>query len=105
MPNVNPQALRIANEKIRPAADRFGQLYNFLKALQAKAAADGWLALFPADSQTLTDGASVDGRTIITNAEVRQFITLANDYVTFMEQASNTNRNLALKIAVNPDQF
>ena len=105
MPNINPQAIRIANEKIRPAADRFGQLYNFLKALQAKAAADGWLALFPADGQTLTDGASVDGRTVITNAEVRQFITLANDYVTFMEQASNTNRNLALKIAVNPDQF
>ena len=36
MPNTNPQAVRVTNEKIRPAADRFGQLYNYLKALQAE---------------------------------------------------------------------
>ena len=105
MPNTNPQAVRVANEKIRPAADRFGQLYNLLKALQAEATAKGWLTLFPADAQTITDGSDVDGRAIITNTEVRTFITLASAYITFMEQASNANRDLALKIAVNPERL
>lgn len=105
MPNTNPQAIRIANEKIRPAADRFGQLYNYLKALQAEASAEGWLSLFPNDAQVISDGSDVDGRAPITNAEVRSFITLAGAYLTFMEQTSNANRDLALKIAVNPERF
>jgi hypothetical protein len=105
MPNTNPQAIRVANEKIRPAADRFGQLYNLLKALQAEATAEAWLTLFPLDSQTISDGSDVDGRAVITNTEIRNFITLAGAYVTFMEQSANANRDLALKIAVNPERL
>ena len=105
MPNSNPQAVRVANDKIRPAADRFGKLYNFLKALQAEATAESWLTLFPVDVELVVDGSATDGRAPITDTDVRNFITLATAYITFMEQAGNANRDLALKIAVNPEQL
>ena len=47
MPNTNAQAVAIANEKVRPLADRFGQLYNLCKALQAESAAENWGAARP----------------------------------------------------------
>lgn len=106
MPNTNPQAIRIANEKLRPAADRFGQLYNSLKALQAEAQAEGWPALFAGGaSNVLSDGSDVDGRTPVTDADISGLITMASAFITWMEASSNANRNLALKIAVSPDRF
>ena len=105
MANTNPQAVRISNEKIRPCADRFGQLYNYVKALQAESAAEGWTALFPNDANVISDGADVDGRAIILNSDVSAFITLVSAYITFMEQSANANRNLTLKIAVNPERM
>lgn len=105
MPNTNPQAVRIANEKIRPAADRFGQLYNYLKALQAEAQAEGWTTLFPADGDSVVDGSALDGRTPIANTDVSQMITMAGAFIAWMEASANANRNLALKIAVNPERL
>lgn len=105
MPNTNPQAILIANTKIRPSADRFGQLYGLLKILQAEANAESWLTLFPNDAEIIVDGSSIDGRTPITNQDVRAFITLAGAYITFMEQNTNANLNLTMKIAVNPERL
>lgn len=105
MPNTNPQAVLIANTKIRVAADRFGQLYGYLKILQAEAGAEGWLGLFPADAELIVDGSAQDGRTPVTNNDMRAFITLAGAYITFMEQTSNANLNLTMKIAVNPEHI
>jgi hypothetical protein len=105
MPNTNPQAILIANAKIRPDADRFGQLYGLLKIHQAEATAENWLTLFPNDVEILVDGSAIDGRTPITNQDVRAFITLAGAYITFMEQNTNANLNLTMKIAVNPERI
>ena len=105
MPNTNPQAVRIANEKVHRAADRFGQLYNFVKALQAEGTAESWLTLFPADAQVIADGSDEDGRAPITNTDVRTFITLIGTFITYMEQNTNANRDLTLRIAVNPEQL
>lgn len=105
MPNTSPQAIRVANEKLRPLADRFGQLYNFCKALQGEAAAENWVAMFPVDAQTLSDGSDVDGRTIVTNADLNGLIAMAGTFITYMEQTSFANRNLTLKIAVNPERY
>lgn len=105
MANTNPQAVRVCNEKIRPAADRLGQLYNYLKSLQAEAQAENWGAMFAGGAgNEVVDGAQTDGRTVITDADVSGLITLAGAYLTFMEQSANANRNLALKIAVNPER-
>lgn len=105
MPNTNPQAIKISNEKLRPLADRFGALYNLCKALAAESSAENWPALFPADGQTLSDGADVDGRAVITNTDLSNFMSMVGTYITYMEQTSNANRNLALKIAVNPERY
>jgi hypothetical protein len=105
MPNTNPQAVAVANNKIRPCADRFGQLYNFAKALQAEAQAENWTAMFPNDAEVIVDGAATDGRTIIANSDVASFMTMVGTFLTYMEQTSNANRNLSLKIAVNPEKI
>jgi len=105
MANTNPQAIAICNQKVRPFADRLGQLYNLAKALQAEAQAESWTSLFPVDANTISDGSDVDGRTVITNSDVSSFITMVGAIITFMEQSSNANRNLTLKIAVNPEKI
>ncbi len=105
MANTNPQAIRICNEKLRPLADRCGQFYNLCKALQAEALAEGWVAMFPADGVTIADGADVDGRAVITNTDIASFITFIGAQITAYEASSFANRNLVLKIAVNPEHF
>lgn len=105
MPNTNPQAVFIANTKVRPLANRFGQLYNVCRAIQAEAAAENWGVLFAGGAgNVIVDGSDIDGRTPITDADVISFNTVVTAYVTFMEQNANANRNLILKIAVNPEQ-
>jgi len=67
MPNSNPQAILIANSKIRPMADVLAGMFNMLKSAQIEYVAEGWGALFPADNEILVDGSAEDGRTPITN--------------------------------------
>jgi hypothetical protein len=105
VPNTNPQAIAVANGKIRVAADRMGQLYNFYKALQAEGTAEGWLTLFPADAEVVVDGAAADGRAVISNQEVRDFIADVTAFITWIEANGNLIRNRALKIAVNPERY
>lgn len=105
MPNTNPQAIRIANEKMRPLADKFGQLYNLCKMLQAEAQAESWASLFPNDAEVIVDGSASDGRTVIANSDISAFISAVGTFITYMEQTSNANRNLVLKIAVNPEKI
>ena len=105
MPNTNPQAIVVCNEKVRPCADRFGQLFNYCKALQAEAAAEGWAAMFAGGAgNTIVDGSATDGRTVLTDADVAAFIADVSTFITDMEAASNVRRNRALKIAVNPER-
>jgi hypothetical protein len=105
VPNTNPQAIFVTKNKVRPAADKFMQAYNLFKALQAEGAAENWLAMFPADAEPIVDGAEVDGRTIISNQDVRDFIGDVTAFINFIEANSNAVRNRGLKIAVNPERF
>ena len=106
MANTNPQAIRVCNDKVRPCADRFGQLFNYCKALQAEAVAEGWTGMFAGGAgNTVSDGADSDGRTVVTDADVLAFITDVSTFITDLEAASNARRNRALKIAVNPERF
>lgn len=106
MPNTNPQAVRVANDKIRPLADRFGQLFNLCKALQAEAVAEGWTGMYTGGAgNVIMDGSETDGRSVITDADVAAFITDVSSFITDMEANSNARRNRALKIAVNPERL
>jgi hypothetical protein len=104
MPNTNPQAIRVANEKLRVLADRFGQVYNACKMAQDEYTAENWAALFPNDAEVIADGSATDGRTPITNADVVAFMTAVGAFITWMEATSNARRNNILKIAVNPER-
>lgn len=104
MANTNTQAIKIANEKIRPLADQFARLYNRLKSAQIEFAAEGWGALFPADAEVITDGSAVDGRTPITNADVRSFmLTDAVSFLSTLEASANVGRDRVFKISPNPE--
>jgi len=104
MPNSNPQAVRIANEKIRVLANRIGSVYNLLKSAQIEYAAESWGSLFPNDAEVIVDGSSVDGRTPITNADVRSFmLTDAVGIINALEASANAGRDRVFKIAVNPE--
>jgi hypothetical protein len=106
MPDItNPQAIRVANEKLRPLADRFGQLYNYCKMLQAESQAEGWGAMFPNTADVITDGAAGDGRSVITGADVTALINMTATFLNYMEANANANRNLSLRIAVNPERI
>jgi hypothetical protein len=102
--NTNPQAVRWSNDKLRPLADRFGQLYNQCKSLQAEFVADGAAALFPATADLVADGSDIDGRTPVTNQDINTLIGVVSSFITYMEQTGNANRNAVLKIAVNPER-
>ena len=104
--NVNPQAIRVANEKIRPSSDKILQVYFFMKIMQAEFTAQNWAALFPTADPTgeIKDGADVDGRVKITNADVNNVITALGAFITFMEATGNQQLNRFLKVAVNPER-
>lgn len=103
MPNSNPQAVRVANEKIRVLADAMAGLYNAFKSAQIEFTAEGWASLFPNDSEVIVDGSAQDGRTPITNAEIRSFmLTDAPAFLNALEASSNVGRDRVFKIAVNP---
>jgi len=102
--NNNAQAIRVVNEKIRPAADRIVQTYNFMKDLQAQYGAQNWAALFPATADVVLDGSAVDGRNPLTNADVANVITALGAFLAFMEATANLNRDRFLKAAVNPER-
>lgn len=105
MPNTNPQAILVTREKVRPLADRFAQLYNLAKSVQADAIANSYGTLFPNDANQIMDGADTDGRNIILNSDVSAFITDVTTFITNFEASANTVRNRAMKIAVNPTRF
>lgn len=103
MPNSNPQAVRIANEKIRVLADAMAGLYNAFKSAQIEFTAEGWGSLFPNDSEVIVDGSAQDGRTPITNAEIRSFmLTDAVAFLNALEASSNAGRDRVFKLAPNP---
>lgn len=104
MANTVPEAIDVANGKIRPAATRFIALYNFYKELQVQGQVLNYLALFPANNEVIVDGAEVDGRHIITNQNVRDFIADFTAFINFVEANTNAVRNRAITIAVNPEQ-
>ena len=98
---TSPQAIKFSNEKIRVAADRLAQAYNF-----ANIVIDEWnsgaSADFPNDgAEVLQDGADVDGRPIVDGAELHLLITRLTELQTDYEATSNAKLNTILAVAVN----
>lgn len=103
MPDItNPQAVRFCNERVRQAADKFGQLYNWCVAVQNEWAAQGVSALIPDDDSPIIDGAQTDGRPLITGADVNTLAARVAEFTALLEADTHAKLNQILKVAVNP---
>ena len=99
----NPQVVRFSNERVRQAADRFGQLYNWCKAVRDEWQAQGIGALIPNDpAEEILDGAQTDGRPLITGEDVHVIKDRVLELITLLEANGNEKLNQILKVAVNP---
>lgn len=99
--NDNPQAVRIANERIRPLADKMAGLYADISDILLDARASNWEKVFPPDGETIADGADRDGRTPITNMDILillKSITDLHEHLGASPEAIMVTRRLA----VNP---
>ena len=101
---TNPQAVRFCNERVRPAADRFAQLYWWAKAVAAEWAAQGIGALIPDGASEVIDGARFDGRAVITGADVNTLAARVSEFIALLEADEKAKLNQILKVAVNPDR-
>lgn len=101
------RAVKIANERIRPAADRLGQTYFLYTMLLKLAAAENWPALFGQfnEKDPLQDGSVIDGRNPITPESIKALIVSMQTFVDFMDANDGALRDLVLKIAVNPERI
>lgn len=98
----NPEAIRFSNEKVRVAANRLAQAYNF-----SRAALDEWYARnmgaqFPVGGGIVEDGATSDGRPVIDGNDVTLLVSRLSELTTDYEADSNAKLNTILKIAPNP---
>ncbi len=99
----NVQAVQFCNERVRQAADRFGQLYNWCVAVQNEWAAQGIGTLIPDDAaEEVLDGAQTDGRPIITGADVNTLAARVTEFISLLEDTGDEKLNQILKVAVNP---
>jgi predicted ATPase len=98
---TDPNALRFSNTRIRVAADRIAQLYNFIVATANEFTALGMSGVFPNDSSQVLDGAATDGRPQITGADVNNIISIASSLRTTLEATSNQKLNQVLRVGVN----
>jgi len=99
---TSPQAVKFTNEKARPFADAYAQLYFAAKTLIAEWNAQslsGVITNDPAD--TVIDGSATDGRPIATGEDVTAQVTRAQELVADLEATNNAKLNTILAIAVN----
>ena len=100
----NVQAVKFCNEKVRTAADRFAQLYWWAKIVSEEWVSQGIGSMFPNDDSVVMDGSAIDGRTILTGADVH---ILAGNVVAFiadLEANGNLKLNQISKVAVNAER-
>lgn len=99
------RAVKIANERIRPAADRLAQTYFYYRMLIDLATAEDWPALFSSfnEKEPLPDGSDVDGRRPVTPESVKVLIVAMQTFVDFLDNSGF--KNLILQVAVNPERI
>jgi len=87
--NTNQQAIAFSNNRIRPMADTLYGTYLSSKKIIAEWTGQGISGtIIPNDAIVIGDGASVDGRPLVTNAAATSIITRAIEYVAWYEGTS-----------------
>lgn len=99
--NTNPLVITFCNEKVRPIADRYAQLYWLAKIFITEWNASGLGALIPNNSDTIDDKGDLDGRGVITGALVNGIKTNLDAVIADLEASSNLKLNGLTKVAVH----
>jgi hypothetical protein len=99
---TDPQAVRFCNERVRQAADRFGQLYNWCCSVRDEWTAQDIAFLIPNDSSMIVDGSQTDGRPLIFGDSVHTIKDRVVELIALMEASDNEKLNQILSVAVNP---
>lgn len=99
----NPQVIRFSNERARVFADMLSSTYWMAKELIANYYADPELGntLIANMGEALDDGATQDGRPIVTGNDLLGIVTRASDLVDDLEADNNAKLNTILAVAVN----
>jgi hypothetical protein len=98
---TNPQAVRFCNERVRLAADKFAQLYNWCIAVRNEWTAQDIASLIPNDASAIIDGAQTDGRPLITGADVHTIKDRVVELIGLLEANTSEKLNEILRVAVN----
>lgn len=111
MANTNPQAITFSNTRIRPMADLLYSAYLSAKSIVAQWNAQSVSTVIPNDTIIIGDGAAIDGRAQITDAQATNIITRCNEFINWMEQGlvaspftgtvSNATLNTVVGVQVN----
>jgi hypothetical protein len=89
MPDItNPQAVRFANERIRPLADLLEAAYETAKRFKAEWDANNLAALIPNTADPVVDGAATDGRKPMTGQKAHNLYNRASELITELEGGS-----------------
>lgn len=97
----SPQAVAFCNQQVRPMSDLMSQLYFTAKSIVAYWNANSMSTLIPNTSDTLADGAAVDGRQILTGIVATAIITECNAIIAHYEASTNAVLNQVKACAVN----
>ena len=98
---TNPQAVAFCNTQIRPACDRFIQLYYWCKQTQDQFTAQGLASLLPNSSDNIVDGSATDGRSPLTDGQVNIIMSQIGTFITNMEASAKLQYNEIAVGAVN----
>lgn len=98
--NINAEAVRFSNERVRVAADKLAQAYLLAKAVAAEWTANNLGELFPL-ADIVVDGSAVDGRHPITGNDATLLMARLNELVADYEANNNAKLNTVLNVAVN----
>lgn len=86
MANTNAQAILFSNTKIRPMADLLSTAYFTAKSVVSQWNAQLVSSVIPNDATVISDGAAIDGRAQITDAQATAIITRCSELISWMEQ-------------------
>jgi hypothetical protein len=97
----NPQAVKFSNEEIRTLADEIVRVSKHINHAAAEYVAQGLAGQFPNDATEVDDGSHVDGRSIITGADVNDMISIASDIKALLESEAGVRLTAIMKVQVN----
>ena len=99
---TDPQAIRFCNERVRLAANRLAQAYNFAKEVSAEWNAHGGDKLVPNTDDPVIDGSAIDGRPPITGTKVNLLVNRLSELITDYEANGNAKLNTILAVSPKP---